>query len=240
MSEHQEFLNTVAETSRSREVELKEGLILWRAQLGHNWSKEGQGTEVVYIQCAHPPERMKPLPDRATEGRVNPKGIPCLYLSTHKEVALSEVRPWVGAYVSVGQFKLLRNLNLVDCSQHNKGTPIYFDVSRGFYEPEPLEREEVIWSEISKAFSEPMTRSDESADYVATQILSELFKKEGFQGVVYKSNFGQNGRNVALFDLDATELINCGLYRVDGVEIKFSQQDNPYFIGECHNDKCQN
>ena len=48
---------------------------------------------------------MKPLGGRATDGRANPRGIPCLYLATTKETAMSEVRPWIGSYVSAGQFE---------------------------------------------------------------------------------------------------------------------------------------
>src|ERR1039458_6332974 len=36
---------------------------------------------------------MKPKPEKAKEGRVNPKGIPCLHLATHEDTAMSEVRP---------------------------------------------------------------------------------------------------------------------------------------------------
>jgi hypothetical protein len=41
--EHEEFLKTVAETSHSRKVVMKEGFVLWRAQLGHEYREEGQG-----------------------------------------------------------------------------------------------------------------------------------------------------------------------------------------------------
>ena len=52
----------------------------------------------------------------------------------------------------------------------------------GFYEPDPAEREKAVWAHIGQAFSEPMTRRDDSADYVPTQIIAELFKREGFDG----------------------------------------------------------
>ena len=154
---------------------------------------------------------MKPLPDKAYDGRANPKGIPCLYLATRKETALSEVRPWIGSYVSVGQFKILRDVELIDCSRGHKDSSLHFWLQE--QEPEPAEREKAVWSDIDWAFAEPMTRSDETADYVATQILAELFKREGFEGIAYKSNFGDDGYNVALFDIDAADLINCGLYK---------------------------
>src|SRR3546814_9987253 len=52
------------------------------------------------------PERMRPLADRATEGRANPKGIPMLYLCSSKDAAMSEVRPWLGSMVSLGHFEI--------------------------------------------------------------------------------------------------------------------------------------
>ena len=82
-----------------------------------------------------------------------------------------------------------------------------------------------------------MTRTDDTADYVATQILSELFKRERFGGVKYKSNFGENGYNIALFDIEDADLINCGLHRVDSVDVQFKQWDNPYFIAKYFDDK---
>jgi hypothetical protein len=70
----------------------------------------------------------------------------------------------------------------------------------------------VIWSCIDIAFAEPTTRSDDTGDYAATQIIAELFKSAQFGGVAYKSNFGREGFNVALFDIEATDLLNCSLY----------------------------
>jgi len=75
-----------------------------------------------------------------------------------------------------------------------------------------------------------MTRSDDTAEYVATQILAELFRREGYDGVAYKSAFGERGFNIALFDLEAAELLNCGLYKVDTLNYRFSEADNPYFV----------
>jgi hypothetical protein len=167
---------------------------------------------------------MKPLTDRAHDGRANPKGIPCLYLATQAETAISEVRPWIGSYVSVGQFKLLRPVEIIDCSRERLDHMFYWE------EPSPEEVEKAVWSDIDRAFAEPMTRSDDTADYVPTQILAELFKREGFGGVAYKSRFGERGYNVALFDVDAADLINCGLARVESIKFNSKDVDNPYFV----------
>jgi hypothetical protein len=235
--EQEEFLRTVAETSHTRKGTLKEGDILWRARLGHDYREEQQDEHTWLAECAYSRDQMKPLPDKAYDGRANPKGIPCLYLANRKEVAVSEVRPWIGSYVSVGQFKLLHDVEFIYCALGtHKSLPIRFYLDED-PKPTPAEIEEAVWSDIDRAFAEPMTRSDDTADYVATQILSELFKREGFGGVAYKSNFGENGHNIALFDIEAADLINCGLYRVDSVDVKFDQCDNPYFVRKYYDDK---
>src|SRR4051812_40688923 len=92
--EAETFLAEVQRSCHMRKRRLPEGSVLWRAQLGHDWRHEAQIQDDV--PCAYPPERMKPLAGRAREGRVNPRGIPCLYLASQEETAISEVRPWVG------------------------------------------------------------------------------------------------------------------------------------------------
>jgi RES domain len=224
--EHDAFLKAVLATSATRKVQLNSGQIFWRAQLGNDsrdWEQDGETYQVPY---AHPAARMKPLRGQASEGRANAKGIPCLYLANRKETAMSEVRPWVGSYASVGQFKLLKEIEIIDCARnHDKTLPYYFD------EPTPKKRAEVVWSLIDVAFAQPITRNDDTGDYAATQIIAELFKSTGFGGVAYKSNFEKEGLNLALFDIDVADLVNCHLYRVKSVKMEFSQEhDGSYFV----------
>jgi hypothetical protein len=167
--EQDAFLKIVLATWESRKVTLKSGNIFWRAQLGNACSKQVHDGEPHEFPCAHPAARMKPLRNQASEGRANSKGIPCLYLATRKETAMSEVRPWIGSYVSVGQFKLLRDIDIVDYSRNHAKLVPYYDE-----EPSPKKRIEVIWSCIDVAFAEPTTRSDDTGNYAATQIIAEL------------------------------------------------------------------
>jgi len=225
------FLQTVLITSQSRKLEIPMGSLFWRAALGHDWRPIGDEDEDE-IPCAHPPKRMKPLPGRASDGRANPRGIPCLYMATTKEAAMSEVRPWIGSYVSAGQFRTNQALTVVDCSRRPNASPFFFSVDDFNYEPEADKRNEAVWSHIDKAFAQPMTRSDNQADYAATQILAELFKSAGYDGVVYKSTFGEDGYNIALFNPDAADLINCGLFELKAIEPDFKESDNFYFVSE--------
>lgn len=216
-AETEQFLQTVLTTSESRRIVIPSGRIFWRAQLGHDWRVDPGSEET--IACAYPRSRMKPLPDKAWDGRANPRGIPSLYLATSKETAMSEVRPWIGSLVSVGQFRTRRDLTVVDCGRKHEGIAFHFD------EPEPHERVDTVWRHIDKAFAEPMTRSDDTADYAPTQILAELFKHAGLDGVVYRSNFGEDGFNIALFDPDDADIVNCGLFKVENIDLRFKEED---------------
>ncbi|MEL0613604.1 RES domain-containing protein [Marinomonas arenicola] len=93
---------------------------MWRAQNGHGWrphyDEDPDTNEQIFVTdlvCPYPFERMKPLKGSASEGRANAKGIHCLYVTSDKETAMSEVRPWLGSIMSVGQFKLLKDLKVI-------------------------------------------------------------------------------------------------------------------------------
>src|SRR4029077_8932976 len=113
--EAEDFLRGVASSCKARLRQVHQGTIFWRAQLGHDSQVLSQQNNYEG-DVAFEPLRMKPRKERAPEGRVNPKGIPCLYLSTTRSAAMSEVRPWIGALVSVAQFQITRDLTIVDCS----------------------------------------------------------------------------------------------------------------------------
>jgi len=225
------FLATVLATSAARKVDIPKGRLFWRAQVGHDWRPMGEDTDDE-IPCAHSRSRMKPLEGRASDGRANPRGIPSLYLATTKEAAMSEVRPWMGSYVSCGQFRTNRPLTVIDCGRRPDANPLFFKLDDFNYEPPAQDRSDAVWAHIDRAFAEPMTRSDDQADYAATQILAELFKHAGADGVVYKSNFGDDGFNIALFDPSVADLINCGLFEVKGVQLTFREADQFYFVTE--------
>ena len=216
-----DFLSNVLETSKARETPVKLGSVFWRAQLGSRWLEE---TADDPIQLPLIPERMKPVQYEASEGRVNPKGIPCLYLATNKETAMAEVRPWLHSDISVGQFKTVKELKLINCSVHpSNGLRVYFK------EPDEKERAEAVWADIDRAFSRPVTPSDKSSDYVPTQIIAELFKSNGFDGVFYRSALS-DGLNLALFDINAATMVNCFVYGVKEIVFSFAESGNPYSV----------
>ena len=125
------LLNLLKENCSGRIHEVKPGSVFWRAQLGNGWRSEqvrqddGKVIEEFEVPSSLPIDRMKPLPFRAKEGRINPKGIPCLYLSTSSKAAMSETRPWIGAAVTLCQFRTIRELRVIDLSKHHDRSPVY-------------------------------------------------------------------------------------------------------------------
>ena len=218
-------------------------LISCKLPLGHSWNTEiirgedGQEVDSVEVEGPFPAERMRPLPDRASEGRVNPKGIPCLYCSTDMDTAMTETRPWIGSHVSVAQFVMLKDLSVVDCSADSAKADWRIEKKESadgdgewvFKEPNPDEWENIVWGDINRAFSQPIARNDDVAEYAPTQVLAEAFRSAGYDGIVYGSKLG-TGKTVAIFDLNAAELANCHLYRVEAVNLKFDMAANPYYM----------
>lgn len=230
----QAFLDTVLATLRERDVTIPNGSVLYRARLGIEYctDKDEQGNVIDEQPVGYGSEAMKPLREIASEGRANPSAIPVLYLGTTEQTAISEVRPWVGSEVSVAQFKITRELRAVDLSRgHGQSSFFQFTFAEHFGE-KPVaaaKKERAVWIDIDNAFSKPVVRSEGTADYVPTQILTELFRAAGYDGIVYRSQFGEAGYNVVIFNLDDAEAINCAPYRVSAVEVKFEQIGNPWY-----------
>jgi RES domain-containing protein len=211
--EAREFLTKVLETLPARRGLLKTGLVLCRAQRGFTLGQvEGEECD---REMAHPPERMVPTPEHCLDGRVSPRGIPCLYLASNMKTAVAEVRPWVDAYVSLAQFKIVKECRVVDCRAAKS---------------DKLDKQQaLIWSDIAYAFSKPMSPEEPHLEYVPTQILAETFREHGFDGLVYESLLNK-GTNIALFDPKNADLMNCGLHKIRAVNFDFALADNPYFM----------
>jgi len=223
-AEQNDFLHTVLATSVGRQEVIAASATLWRAQVGSHWYPVVEGEDPEEAQPSPlPEERMTPLVDRAREGRANPKGIPYLYLATHQETAVAEVRPWIGSHVSIAAFALEREVRVVNAVPDDHRMMVYN------HEPEPEERERAVWQDIDRAFSRPVTSGDDTADYAPTQVLAEFFRESGLHGVAYGSSLGP-GHNLVLFDICAATLRKCDLVEICGVKFDFSIAANPYFM----------
>ena len=231
------FLETVMQTRQGRDFVIPEGAILWRAQLGVDYTptRDASGEELVEVPMGFSEDRMKPTAQFAGEGRANSWGIPVLYLASTEPTAISEVRPWVGSEVSVAQFKVVRDLNAIDLTQgHGESSWSGLTLKQlwGEEEPDAQAKQRAVWIDIDNAFSRPVTQWDERVNYVPTRILAELFQEAGYDAIVYRSQFGQeekDGYNIALFDLEDAEILNCTPYQVESIDVNYKEFGNRWF-----------
>ncbi|HHQ4535074.1 TPA: RES family NAD+ phosphorylase, partial [Aeromonas veronii] len=78
----------------------------------------------VEYALKHPEKEFGPPPHQyATSGRMNAQGIPVFYGAMSSDIAIAEVRPAVGSYVVVAQFKPVRPLRILDISALDKLIP---------------------------------------------------------------------------------------------------------------------
>ncbi|MEK0266642.1 RES family NAD+ phosphorylase [Stenotrophomonas rhizophila] len=151
----------------------------------------------------------------AASGRINPDGISYLYLAKSIETAIAEVRPWVGAKISVAKFALKRNVEIVSLNPRkisNLKDYEMVDVFRDVLNSVPLSK---------YYFATPAHSADRLA-YLPSQYLAELFKSEGVDGIEYGSVLNRNGENLALFDTSAAECVGVELHLVEEVNYSSS------------------
>jgi hypothetical protein len=111
-----------------------------------------------------------PPTDCATPGRANAKGAPCLYLASDSRTAISEVRPWRGCELTIADFRLVRDMRLVNCSA-------FLDrLGKGSEGAELTWRQFITWM-----FSAPLHPEDGTA-YAPTQHLTQQIKESGADG----------------------------------------------------------
>lgn len=218
------FIAAVLKTGAHRTISYSKGDLFWRAQIAHKEQrvrsrvKGSKGRrEFERAIVAADAQRMTPFPDRAREGRVNPKGIPCLYLSTDIVTAMSEVRPPIDSYVSVARFSLTKQLKMVNCARDP------YPPNRTLLhalEPQVRMTDLWAWHSLNMAYSEPVTPSDDVGDYAPTQLIAEAFRAEGYDGIVYRSRLGQK-LNLAVFKITNAAFKDCKVFRVDDLKYSF-------------------
>jgi len=220
-AESSRFLAAVRNTSQQRARILRKGNTFCRAQIGYALEPADPPEPGWHVVPApHPRERMLPDPTHVGDGRANPRGIAYLYLSDRAETAIAETRPWVGALVSVAVFEILRDLKLVDCTRGHTS------LAQQREPPKHSRWDAIVWQDIDRAFARPVDPADMVA-YVPTQILTEVFRDEGYDGVCYRSALGSD-RNFLLFDVSATRQILCQLQLIRGVKYRASRPLSAY------------
>ena len=141
-----------------------------------------------------------PPPAAAVAGRMNARGISTFYGATDREVALSEVRPFVGSRVVTAKFDLLRPISLLDLealSEVSASGSLFDDNHR--YQ---MAKANFLQS-LSQKMTAPVLPDAEIFEYLPTQVIAEYLAsqvKPELDGILYPSAQTRKGKNnVVLF-----------------------------------------
>lgn len=219
------FLDAVLEGASRRCVIYPPSRPLWRAQLGCDVVDASSFLPIepkfeLMVRTPFGEKRMVPL-NNAREGRVNPKGIPCLYLSDDSATAMAEMRAWIGGHISLASFCPTKELRLVNFNSTEQSLVANLDkMMRNLVTLE----EQYVWYFISQAFSEPVSNEDNVADYAPTQVIAESLKRAGYDGIQYESKVGK-GKTIALFDIKSASFVESKLFIVKNLSAVFAEED---------------
>lgn len=201
--------------------------------LGYSIAKYSKGTEFYRARICdskrgYGKNEMGPPPaGKRKPGRVNPEGIGVFYLTSDEPTALCEVRASAFDFITVGTFKLLKDIKVVDISGLNNISPVLY--SGGL---EALAANAKIFSDIAKEIAKPLRRNDSPLEYLPTQYITEFIKSKGYSGVAYKSTMGTGGDDIAVFDESLFECV-----AVHNVEIQAIEYHYNNYIPEPNSDK---
>ncbi len=160
----------------------------------HQWHRariQKGGVDFTADKMGAPPKEL------ASHGRANPAGIPYLYLASNDITAVSEIRPHTGEVVSVAQFSIHDDLEIIDLANPRKTvTPFQLAEESTLVS---LRENIGFLEQLGNELKRPVLPHTAAIDYIPSQYLCEFVKKRGYDGVMYQSSVG-DGVNIALFN----------------------------------------
>jgi len=170
-----------------------------------------------------------PPPAAAVAGRMNARGISTFYGATDREVALSEVRPFVGSRVVTAKFDLLRPISLLDLealSEVSASGSLFDDNHR--YQ---MAKANFLQS-LSQKMTAPVLPDAEIFEYLPTQVIAEYLAsqvKPELDGILYPSAQTRNGKNnvVLFYESSLVEKLTTSDDNAIFVETEIQTADGP-------------
>ncbi|HMM32500.1 MAG TPA: RES family NAD+ phosphorylase [Clostridia bacterium] len=206
------FFNELDALLPNLEKRIEAGEKYYRARLVEElaWKySTGDANYEVYSES----ELGAPPADKTKEGRVNPQGVPYLYLADTRKCALAEVRPYISSMTVIGTGPLTKDI-----------------IVASFVSPP--------WTELSllqiglvkvvgQLFSLPLNNQN-SICYLPTQVIAEYLKNMGFDGIEYSSSQFKSGANLALFDVNIWKATSSTAFIVSNIEYSAEREFNVF------------
>ena len=151
------------------------------------------------------------------QGRVNPEGIPFLYLCEEPKTTFYETRVSMHDVVSIGEFVI----NGSDSLYVEDLTDINLDEIEILDEDVvTLAKRKLLIRTLSNDMSRPMRRYDSPIEYVPTQFLCEYVQQtQNVSGIRFSSSIYKKGTNLVIFDPALMRCIDVKEYTVKSLDI---------------------
>lgn len=168
---------------------------------------------------AFPAEQMgSPPPEKSRRGRANPAGISYLYVAEEEETSVAEIRPFVGASVSICKLAARKKLKVADISNIHIIESAFLQADL-----EKRVRRNAVLNILNQELARPVNPEDSEVEYVPTQYLAEVILDLGYDGIRYQSAVRQGGKNYVFFNpADLVIAPETKLVRVESIDVKFS------------------
>jgi hypothetical protein len=158
-----------------------------------------------------PHDDLGPNPNHPAS-RANGEGQRSIYLSETETTAVAEVRRPAGSFVSIGEFVVRRGLTIVDLCQ-------------SFNPPNPFVTVNLAWlldlTHLLREIAETMSKPAQTPlDYSATQLLANIARAVGYDGIRYPSAINSLEPNIVLFESDVVQKKNSwvNILKAEGFE----------------------
>lgn len=193
------------------------GSTFYRARLGiaQRYARRAAGREqMLHYQPFQGRKMTAPPPPQAPAGRANRQGVSVLYLASDVATAVAEIRPHPAHLISVGAFAAERDLRVADF-----GT---LDFRRWWHNDAKLALYHLAVS-LDRALSEAVV-PEHRHRYTVTQLLAELTRQRGFDGIRFRSAVG-SGTNLCIFtpSLFAARPEEGHVLRVEALHYRFAE-----------------
>jgi hypothetical protein len=163
--------------------------------------------------------KMPPKNVISSAGRANPKGINYFYVASNKMTSITEVKPSLGDYLTIGIFKNTANLKILEVDNMSTVSGTYVKEVFGDIGEEKLtfETNKIMFFMLylMNDFIRPI-KGEPEVEYSPFQYFIEFCKMKGLDGIKYRSSLmsiGEDNFNFVFFsdnsfNLESKELVN--------------------------------
>lgn len=182
------------------------------AKFNFQFDKECNDNEFLGFEkeeCGAPPS------SKCIDGRCNRSGISFLYLSNNPKTSIEELSPKKNDYISVAEFHPIRDLKIFNLSTNNMHV---YDAKKEYRWLHSL------IGQIELLYQKPVNENTKE-EYKICQIITEIIKGLGFDGVAYSSSKAsaspKEALNYAIFDTELCEPASSKLFKIEDLKIDY-------------------